>query len=119
MLDLGRPEALHVVDSCRIGWGSVTQVDDASLVVATRHHEYDAGVLWLTPERVEAISWNLDDDTFIEEVSLGEHVAIHWDFACDTLTADEVDQLEKWTMWQLAAMAPRLAAQHRAAAGGR
>ncbi|MBC7631838.1 DUF6390 family protein [Aeromicrobium sp.] len=116
MLDMGRPEALHVLDSCRVTWGRVVTVGPDTLEVAVRHLVYAAGVLSLDAERVEQVGHRLDGATFIDSVDVGDHVAVHWNFVCDTLTAVEAESLERWTHWQLDAMAPRLHAQHRCGA---
>ena len=42
-------------------------------------------------------------------VEPGDQVAVHWGFACDRLTKEQVESLERWTAHQLEAMAPRLA----------
>src|SRR3954447_17809937 len=36
MLAAGRPEPLHVLESCRIGWGTVLTVDAEHLTVSSR-----------------------------------------------------------------------------------
>ncbi len=113
LLKTGLPEPLQVLDSCRIGWGRVVAVERDHLLVRTAHLTYAAGesggVLTLGAEGEERVGHRLGDSTFVEEVAPGDHVALHWDFVCDRLTEDEVASLERWTRWQLDAMAPRLA----------
>lgn len=112
MLDMGRPEALGVLESCRIGWATVSSVGHDHVGVVTRHLEYADGVLDLGPEREEEVAHRVDGDAFVDAVAVGDQVAVHWGFVCDLLTGDEAESLERWTRWQLAAMAPRLRAQH-------
>lgn len=112
MLGLGHYGALHVLDSCRIGWARVTAIGERQLEVVARHLEFDAGVLRLGPEQAESVDHVHGSDTFVDGVQTGDHVAVHWGFACDTLTDAEVANLQRWTLWQLEAMAPRLQAQH-------
>ena len=114
MLGLGRPEALNVLDSCRIGWARVTAVGENQLEVLTQHLEYAGGILRLGEEHEETVDHKLGSDTFVEGVKAGDDVALHWGFVCDALTATEVESLQRWTHWQLDAMAPRLQAQHDA-----
>jgi hydrogenase maturation factor len=66
-------------------------------------------VLALGREREERIDHVVDGASFLDDVGPGDHVAVHWGFACDRLTDEQVARLEHWTQWQLAAMAPRLA----------
>lgn len=114
MLGLGRPEALQVLDSCRIGWARVTAVGERQLEVVTQHLEYDEGELRLGREREEFVDNVFGSDTFVDGVQVGDHVAVHWGLVCDALTETEVESLQRWTQWQLDAMAPRLRAQHAA-----
>ncbi len=41
--------------------------------------------------------------------SRGEWLALHWDWACDRLSEEDVSYLERGTEWQLAATNERLA----------
>lgn len=117
MLDMGRPEALHVLESCRIGWGTVTRVGGQRLGVVTQHLAYEGGVLRLGDEQAEEVEHRLDGDSFIDAVAVGDVVALHWGFACDVLSREQAGHLKRWTDWQLSAMAPRLRAQYEHATG--
>ena len=109
LLSTGQPEPLNVLDSCRIGWARVIEVDSEDLLAQMAHLEYDDRVLSLGPFREERIPHRIDGMSFLDSVAPGDYVAVHWGFACDRLSAAEVAQLEQGTAWQLAAMAPRLA----------
>lgn len=108
LLSTGRPEPLDVLDGCRITWATVVAVESDKLVVTARHLEYDGEGLSLGAEQEGRVGYRLDGDAFIDEVDVGDRVAVHWGFACDRLTADQATTLERWTKWQLDAMAPRL-----------
>ncbi|MDQ6934887.1 MAG: DUF6390 family protein [Actinomycetota bacterium] len=111
LLDTGRPEPLHVLDSCRIGWAQVVAVEDRELLVRSMPLEYGDRVLSLGATREERVAYRVDGATFIGAVAEGDWVAVHWGFACDRLTEAQVASLEKWTRWQLEVMGPRLAGQ--------
>lgn len=111
LLGTGLPEPLHVLDSCRIGWASVIAVEPEQLLVRMSHLEYDGRVLSLGAARNERIDHRIDGGSFLDAVAQGDHVAVHWGFACDRLTDVEVARLERWTTWQLAVTARRLATQ--------
>lgn len=113
LLGSGRPEPLEVLDSCRIGQATVLAVDD-QLLVRTRHLCFDGGRLSLGPEQEEQVGYRIDGAAFIDAVEVGDEVALHWGFACDRLTTEESASLQRWTAWQLDAVAPRLAAAHAA-----
>ncbi len=110
LLDTGRPEPLQVLDSCRIGWATVIAVEDDELVVRSRHLEYADRKLHLGAEGEERVRYRTDGATFVDTVEAGDQVAVHWGFVCDRLTEPQAASLERWTIWQLEAMAPRLAA---------
>jgi hypothetical protein len=107
LLGTGHPEPLNVLDSCRIGWAEVVEAEPEELLVRMRHLSHDEGVLALGPAVEERIGRRVDGLSFIDQVAAGEHVAVHWSFACDRLTEDEVADLERWTDWQLEAIRAR------------
>jgi len=109
LLSASQPEPLKVLDSCRIGWAQVVEVEAEHLLVRMAHLEYDGSVLTLGSAREERIPHRIDGACFLDAIAPGDHVAVHWGFVCDNLTTDEVARLERWTAWQLDAMAPRLA----------
>jgi uncharacterized protein DUF6390 len=109
LLGSGQPEPLEVLDSCRIGWATVIALESAHLVVRTRHLEYRDTSLFLGHEQEDRVGYRVNGAAFINDVKVGDHVAVHWGFACDRLTDEQVRSLERWTNWQLEAMAPRLA----------
>lgn len=104
LLETGRPEPLQVLDACRIGWARVVSVEPDRLVVRARHLEYHDRRLGLGPEREE----RLGRAPFLAQVRAGDRVAVHWESACDALTEEDAASLERWTEWQLSAIAPRL-----------
>ena len=107
LLATGLPEPLDVLDSCRIGWAEVLETEAARLLVRMRHLTYTGGVLALGPAVVEHLEHRVDGLFFIDQVEPGDHVAVHWGFACDRLTQIEVADLERWTDWQLEALGRR------------
>lgn len=111
LLGTGHAEPLGVLESCRIGWATVVAVEEQELVVRSRHLEYAGRVLSLGAEREERVGYRVDGAAFVDAVEVGDQVAVHWGFACDRLTAAQSASLERWTRWQLAVMAPRLATQ--------
>ena len=100
------PEALTVLESCRIGWGVVEAVGDQPAghrMVEVRQPvlAYD-GTLTLTEPEVRTVT----DDGFAGVVQPGDTVALHWGRVCDRLSEEEVTELEYWTRWQLDASNP-------------
>jgi hypothetical protein len=94
------PEPLHVLDSCRIGWGTVVSRHGGELEVESQRLTWDGAKLDLEPavRRIEG------------DAEPGAIVALHWDQLCDQLTPDQADVLERSTRRELAATSARLAA---------
>lgn len=112
LLDAG-PQALEVVESCRIGWGVVEQVGSGAAgerQVRVRHAalEYD-GELRLGAAETRPVH----EDGFVADLAPGDTVALHWGRICDRLDDEDVRELEHWTRWQLEASNTRIRATSR------
>jgi Family of unknown function (DUF6390) len=94
------PEPLHVLDSCRIAWGTVVSRHGDEIEVESQRLTWDGAKLDLEPT-VRRI---------VGDAASGAIVALHWDQLCDHLTADQADVLERSTRRELAATTARLAA---------
>jgi hypothetical protein len=105
--------ALHVLDSCRIRWARVSAVESGHAAVRGRHLTWDGIALGLGQEIEGSVRLTEDGRAFVADVAPGDWLAVHWDRACERLTADELWQLRRWTDWQLAATNARLAAGQR------
>lgn len=102
LLGTGMPEPVRVLDSCRIGWGTVVDVDTDTATVCRRRLEFDSTGLYLGPERIDTVRRRSESGVFVPGPRVGESVALHWDFLCDRLTRDEVERLEAGTLRQIA-----------------
>jgi hypothetical protein len=103
MLSEERPEPLEVLDSCRIGWGTVLETSGENVTVEQSVLTYD-GELGLGPPTTRTVT----DEGFAGELGPGDRVALHWGRVCDRLTAREADLLEYWTRRQLELSNPRI-----------
>lgn len=96
-------QPLHVLDNCRIRWGTVVSRGDAGVEVSTRHLTWDGTTLALGEAAVELIADPAPG------VAVGEQVALHWDRFCDRLTSGQVGDLEVSTLRELTSTNRRLA----------
>lgn len=108
LLGSGRPEPLHVLDSCRIRWATVLQVDTERVQIRSQRLRFDGHGLSLGPEQDEPVRYRLESGTFVDGLVPGDDVAVHWDFVCDRLSSGQVDSLRHWTHWQLDATNARV-----------
>jgi uncharacterized protein DUF6390 len=93
------PQPLHVLDSCRIRWGTVVGLDP--LTVSSPRLTWDGAALGLG----DPTDGPVDGDG----VALGQTVAVHWDRLVDHLTPDQVEVLAGSTMARLSTTNARLA----------
>ncbi len=93
------PEPLRVLDSCRIGWGTVVSRRGDEFEVQSQRLTWDGAKLDLEPA-VRRI---------VGDAEPGETVALHWDQLCDHLTDEQAQVLESSTRRELSATSARLA----------
>jgi len=86
----------EVIDNCRISWGIVRKVWDRELQVEVRPVQIDEGSLSLAPPAVKRVRYNPEVRPF-ETVRLGDVVSLHWNYACDVLTARQVKNIQRYT----------------------
>ena len=77
---------LQVLDRCRIRWGRVEAVDGELVTVTSQALTFAGSRLSLGPHRIELVRASLAGVGFVDDLSPGDHVALHWDWVCDRLT---------------------------------
>lgn len=102
--------AVTVLDQCRIRWGQVRAIDGDHLEIACRPLTWQGGQLGLGSAGTQRIRWAQDGRSLLQRPVVGTWVAAHWDWACDELSDDRLDQLVRRTDNQLAATNHALAA---------
>lgn len=104
----GDEHPLHVLDSCRIRWGTVLARGADGVDVASRRLTWDGTALGLSEPVTERIA---PGHTQVD-VGVGDSVALHWQWLCDRLAPAQVYDLQASTQRQLTATSRRL--QHTA-----
>jgi hypothetical protein len=56
----------------------------------------------LAPAQVESVRWAQDGQSLLDRPDVGGWVSLHWDWACDRLSAGQLEQLRTRTDQQLA-----------------
>jgi hypothetical protein len=92
---------LKVMDSCRIRWGRVLERDGDWLVVSTVPLDLVEGKLALGTARPERIRAWWDGASFLEAAAPGDTISIHWDWACERLSPEQLASLVGWTRREL------------------
>ncbi len=97
-----RDGVLETIDACRIRWGRVVERDDEHLVVRAVPLELIDGHLALGAPRLERIRAWRDGLGAVDGVVAGDVVTIHWDWACERLSASRLKGLIDRTTAELA-----------------
>jgi hypothetical protein len=88
---------LETMDSCRVRWGRVLERDGDHLVVSANPLALVDGRLALGEPRPERVRGWVDGTGFVGDVTAGEVVSIHWDWACERLDARQLARLRHST----------------------
>ena len=93
--------ALHVLDNCRIRWGEVLATEAEHVSVASSRLAWDGVELSLARPAQERVRFDYGGRRFVAAPAVGDCLALHWDTVCDRLDADQRQELEQSTQWQL------------------
>lgn len=93
--------SLHTMESCRIGWGRVREIQATHFVVEHQPLVLEQGKLKLGDVRDKKVLRQIDGAGFIANPRLGDFISFHWDWACDRLPPRQVQNLEKHTRYHL------------------
>ncbi len=94
-------DAVGLMDSCRIRWGRVLEVTGESLVVNAVPLGLAEGKLALGEPTLRTVRRWLDGTGFVSDVEPGDVVSLHWDWACEVLSASRLEALQRRTVHQL------------------
>ena len=98
----GWPQACSFMDNCRISWGLVIGLNGATLTTEVKPLVLTGNNLALgNPER-RHITRQIDGRGFADTVQPGDWISIHWGWACQVLSRQQVANLERWTQHHLA-----------------
>jgi hypothetical protein len=86
-------EPLRVIDRCRIRWGRVVALIDQEVAVRYQPLRWDSTGLHLGPDAIETVRYAEDGRRLGGELQPGDGVALHWDWVCDRLTAEQEARL--------------------------
>jgi hypothetical protein len=93
---------MAAMESCRISWGLVREVDGASVVVDRQPLVVGTGGLELGEARPERVLRAMSGGGFADDVSVGDWVSMHWGWTCEVLDGRKLANLERYTRYHLA-----------------
>ena len=97
----GNDVALSVLEQCRIRWGEVVAVQGERVQVLSQPLTLADGALALGAAREESAAWSVQGRSLLGSVTVGDHVALHWDWVCDVLSSQQLTALEQRSADQL------------------
>ncbi len=97
----GNDVALSVLQQCRIRWGKVVAVRGERVAVLSQPLVLVDGVLALGAAREESAAWSVQGRSLLSSVCVGNNVALHWDWVCDVLSAEQLAALVQHSADQL------------------
>jgi hypothetical protein len=86
--------ALSVLEQCRIRVGVVHSVDGETASVRSSPLTWDGSRLDRGPVCTETVRWSANGRAFLDGVSPGDRVALHWDWVCDVISQEQADAIE-------------------------
>lgn len=107
------PQAMRVLDGCRIRWGQVLDVAGDSLTAQFQRLTWDGHRLGYGAPVVETVRRSIDGRGLTSPVAVGDWVALHWDWVCDRITDDQRRQLRAYSARHLALVNETLADRRR------
>ncbi len=108
-----------VLDQCRIRWGRVVALCDELVTVESRGLELVGRHLLVGGPRVEVVRRGVNGVGLVDQLDVGDFVALHWDWVCQRLSPEALRRLQAATRDNLRAvntleMSPPAAALERA-----
>jgi hypothetical protein len=97
MNDPAAPVLLETIDACRISWGSVVAVEPERLLIRRAPLVLAGGRLALGEPRVERVARQVDGRGFVDGAGPGDHVSVHWSWACEVLRPGALARLQAVT----------------------
>lgn len=95
------PMTMHTLESCRVSWGKVQQVDGGELVVQRQPLVLREQKLMLGSPTLERVVRQVDGRGFADTAQPGDWVSIHWGWACEVISERQQAQLERYTRYHL------------------
>lgn len=86
----------QMIDSCRISWGEVKDVGKKKLTVECRPIVFQDSRLALSKPTLKKVIYNPEVTPF-GSVKVGNHVSLHWDYACEVLNPRQLTNIKRYT----------------------
>ena len=98
---------LETMDQCRISWAQIKKIESSigqmatTIKVETQPLVAEGNKIALGPAVKKNIWADGNNGLLTNSVREGDWLAVHWNWACDILSAKQVENLKKWTIYNL------------------
>lgn len=92
-----RGQNLEMMENCRVSWGRIQAVSPAQFQVEAQPLVLQNGRLVLGAAVSKEVLRQVDGAGFTRDARVGDWVSIHWNWACDVLSPEQVRRLERYT----------------------
>jgi hypothetical protein len=96
--------SLRVLDQCRVRSGRVESLSGDLVTVTSRELELVGSQLLLGDRRQEIVRRGIEGLGFVDDLAIGDTVALHWDWVCERLSARALQRLQAATRDNLGAV---------------
>ena len=93
--------SLATMDNCRVSWGRVLSNIGGQLLVDRQPLVLANGQLTLGASEPYAARQQLDGRGFVADAGVGDYVALHWGWVCETISARQLANLRHFTLRHL------------------
>ena len=88
---------LEVMENCRVSWGKILTVEPAHFVIQAQPLILENGKLALGLPTTRRALRQVDDKSFTQDAQAGDWISVHWNWACDILSSEQAQRLERYT----------------------
>jgi hypothetical protein len=89
--------SLEVMENCRVSWGQIKAIESGHFVIKAQPLLLQEAKLALGPATSRRVLRQIDDKGFTGEARVGDWISVHWNWACDVLSRENVQWLERYT----------------------
>ncbi|MFH1671515.1 MAG: DUF6390 family protein [Candidatus Portnoybacteria bacterium] len=88
---------LSTMDLCRVSWGKIRKIDWPELEVEYQPLTLEKDKIKLGELVNNKVLGQINDSGFIKEPKIGDWISFHWNFACEVLNENQINNLKKYT----------------------
>lgn len=94
--------SLKTMDECRISPAKIVEITTGKMTVEYQPLTISGNKLELGQPIKKEVYSEINNKAFVKELKEGDWVSLHWSWVCDFLTNEQVENLNKWTKYNLA-----------------